>query len=46
MVLSISDILLSRILGQAMQIGDVTSDDLKVYWHELQQLVSSYLFSV
>lgn len=29
-----------------MQIGDVTSDDLKVYWLELQQLVSSYLFSV
>lgn len=35
MVLSISNILLSRILGQAMQIEDATSDDLKVYWLEL-----------
>lgn len=46
MVLSICNILLTRILGQAMQIEHASSDDLKLYQLELWQLVTSYLFSV
>lgn len=46
MVLSICNILLTRILGQAMQIEHVSSNDLKLYQLELWQLVTSYLFSV